>query len=159
MFDNSGFEQWLDENAQKAMQKVTNNEALKSEEIIVLVLKAQTNHITHLEQDLRGEILTLRKDMNDRFEQVDKRFEQVQEQMNRRFEQVDKRFEQVDKRFECAQEQMNMRFKQAQEQVDKRFESVQAQINNFMRWSLTAMISCSGVIIAAVVAINQFFAS
>ena len=134
MFDNSGFEQWLDENAQKAMQKVTNNEALKSEEIIVLVLKAQTNHITHLEQDLRGEILTLRKDMNDRFEQVDKRFEQVQEQMNRRFEQVDKRFE----------------------QVDKRFESVQAQINNFMRWSLTAMISCSGVTIAALVAAYQF---
>ncbi len=134
MFDNSGFEQWLDENAQKAMQKVTNNEALKSEEIIVLVLKAQTNHITHLEQDLRGEILTLRKDMNDRFEQV-------QEQMNRRFEQVDKRFEQVDKRFE---------------QVDKRFESVQAQINNFMRWSLTAMISCSGVTIAALVAAYQF---
>ncbi len=127
MFDNSGFEQWLDENAQKAMQKVTNNEALKSEEIIVLVLKAQTNHITHLEQDLRGEILTLRKDMNDRFEQV-------QEQMNRRFEQVDKRFE----------------------QVDKRFESVQAQINNFMRWSLTAMISCSGVTIAALVAAYQF---
>ncbi len=112
MFDNSSFEQWLDENAKKAMQKVTNNEALKSEEIIVLVLKAQTNHITHLEQDLRGEILTLRKDMNNRFEQV-----------------------------------------------DKRFESVQAQINSFMRWSLTAMISCSGVTIAAVVAINQFFAS
>ncbi len=148
MFDNSGFEQWLDENAQKAMQKVTNNEALKSEEIIVLVLKAQTNHITHLEQDLRGEILTLRKDMNDRFEQVDKRFEQVQEQMNRRFEQVDKRFEQVDKRFE----QVDKRF----EQVDKRFESVQAQINSFMRWSLTAMISCSGVTIAALVAAYQF---
>ena len=141
MFDNSGFEQWLDENAQKAMQKVTNNEALKSEEIIVLVLKAQTNHITHLEQDLRGEILTLRKDMNDRFEQV-------QEQMNRRFEQVDKRFEQVDKRFE----QVDKRF----EQVDKRFESVQAQINSFMRWSLTAMISCSGVTIAALVAAYQF---
>ena len=119
MFDNVSFEQWLDENAKKAMQKVTSNEALKSEEIIVLVLKAQTNHITHLEQDLRGEILKLRKDMNNRFEQVDERFEQV----------------------------------------DKRFESVQAQINSFMRWSLTAMISCSGVTIAAVVAINQFFAS
>ena len=142
MFDNLGFEQWLDENAKKAMQKVTSNEALNSEEIIVLVLKAQTNHITHLEQDLRGEILMLRKDMN-------KRFEQVQEQMNSRFEQVDKRFE-------CAQEQMNMRFKQAQEQVDKRFESVQAQINSFMRWSLTAMISCSGVTIAALVAAYQF---
>ncbi len=75
-----------------------------------------------LDQDLKGEMLTLRKDMNKRFEQVDKRFEQV-----------DKRFEQVDKRFE---------------QVDKRFEQLTGRIDSFMKWSLTTMITCSAVIIA-----------
>ena len=81
-------------------------EKLSSEEMMVLVLKAQANHFAHLDQDLRSEmqalrqdtmreIALLREDMNRRFEQVDKRFEQV----DKRFEQVDKRFEQIDMRF------------------------------------------------------------
>ena len=54
--------------------------------------KAQANHFVHLDSDLRGEMKTLREDMNQRFEVVDKRFEAVdvrfgemREDMNRRF--------------------------------------------------------------------------
>ena len=77
MFNNADFEKWLDDNASKAMEKITSGQVLKSEETIILVLKGQANHIAHLDQDLKGEMLTLRKDMNKRFEQVDKRFEQL----------------------------------------------------------------------------------
>ncbi len=115
MFDNAVFEKWLDDNAAKAMEKIISGQALKSEETIILVLKGQANHIAHLDEDLKGEMQTLRKDMD------------------KRFEQVDKRFEQVDKRFE---------------QVDKRFEQLTGRIDNFMKWSLTTMITCSAVIIA-----------
>ena len=89
MFDNTLFETWLNEQATCAMQKVAQGEALSSNEMMILVLKAQTNHIAHLEEDLRGEMIALRQDMDKRFEQVDKRFEQV----DRRFEQMDKRFD------------------------------------------------------------------
>jgi methyl-accepting chemotaxis protein len=106
------FHVWLDRKANEIVQKM-DKEKLSSEEMMVLVLKAQANHFAHLDQDLRSEmqalrqdtmreIALLREDMNRRFEQVDKRFEQV----DKRFEQVDKRFEQVDKRFE----QIDMRF-------------------------------------------------
>jgi hypothetical protein len=61
-------------------------EAISSDEMILLVLKAQTNHFEHLDTDLRTEmaalnkelreeLILLRKDMDKRFEQVDKRFE------------------------------------------------------------------------------------
>ena len=63
------------------------------------------------------EIKNLREDMNNRFEQVDKRLDMMQHNMDKRFDMMqhnmDKRFEQVDKRFE---------------QVDKRFEQVDKHI-------------------------------
>lgn len=121
MFDNTLFENWLDEQATRTMQKVTQGEALSSNEMMILVLKAQTNHIAHLEQDLRGEMVALRQDMDKRFEQVDKRFEQV----NKRFEQVDKHFE----------------------QMEKRFDVLTMRMDSFMRWSFTTTLTVGGLVI------------
>ena len=50
--------------------------------------------IAKVNQDLRGEIIALRKDM-------DKRFEAMQQQMNNRFEQVDRRFEGMQQRLDA----------------------------------------------------------
>jgi enoyl reductase-like protein len=124
MFDNKLFEDWLDTEANKAMQKITSGKSTNSNEMMILVLKAQTNHIAHMEQDLRKEMIALRNDMDKRFEQVDKRFEQV-----------DKRFEQVDKRFE---------------QVDKRFDAVISRIDNFMKWSFSVTLIVGGLVVASI---------
>ena len=50
---------------------------ISTEEMMILVLKAQSNHFSHLDQDLRQDMLDLRRDMDSRFEQVDKRFDRV----------------------------------------------------------------------------------
>ena len=128
MFDNKQFENWLDLHAQKAMEKVTSSKPLDTQDIIFLTLKAQTNHIAHLDQDLRGEMKALREDMDKRFQQVDKRFEQV-----------DKHFEQVDKRFERMQANM-----------DKRFEAISDKMDNFMKWSFGTLLAFSGIIIGVI---------
>ena len=91
MFENDVFENWLDQKANEIVIKLGEGQSLSSEEMIILVLKAQANHFAHLDQDLRKEMQDLREDMDKRFEQVDKRFEQV----DKRFEQVDKRFDVV----------------------------------------------------------------
>jgi archaellum component FlaC len=106
------------------MNKVANGEGIAPEQMMILMLKAQTNHFAHLDVELRNEMITLREDMDKRFEQVDKRFEQV-----------DKRFEQVDKRFE---------------QVDKRFEQLTSRIDHFMIWSFATTVSVGGMIVAAI---------
>jgi len=85
MFDDELFEDWLDKKTKAIFSKL-GEEAISSDEMILLVLKAQTNHFEHLDTDLRTEmaalnkelreeLILLRKDMDKRFEQVDKRFE------------------------------------------------------------------------------------
>ncbi|KAF3983959.1 MAG: hypothetical protein HFP81_04650 [Methylococcales symbiont of Hymedesmia sp. n. MRB-2018] len=90
MFDNDYFERWLDSEASKAMEKITNHESIDQQEMMVLVLKAQTNHITQMEQDLRGEMIALREDMDKRFEQINKRFEQVDKRFDTMIARMDK---------------------------------------------------------------------
>ena len=89
MFDDKFFDDWLDSQAQKVMEKVASGEGIAPEQMMILMLKAQTNHFTHLDVDLRNEMVLLREDMNKRFEQVDKRFEQV----DKRFEQLTSRID------------------------------------------------------------------
>lgn len=100
MFDNNVFEQWLDQKSKELVDKIGSGAALSSEEMIILVLKAQSNHFLHLDQDLRTdmkslsakttqEIHTLKKDIDDRFEHVDQDFDQV----DKKFEMLLNRLE------------------------------------------------------------------
>ncbi len=79
--------------------------------------------IIRIEESLvaQGKILDgLLREMNARFEAVDKRFEAM-----------DKRFESMDKRFESLQREMNARF----EAVDKRFEAMDKRFNTLL-WGM-----------------------
>jgi uncharacterized coiled-coil DUF342 family protein len=134
MFDDKLFDKWLDDQSQSIFNRLAGGESLRPEEMIILVLKAQTNHFAHLDQDLRQEMIQLRLDM-------DKRFEENRKEMDRRFEQVDKRFEQFDKRLE----QVDKRF----EQVDKRFDEIIRRMDRFMFWSL-------GITVAAAVFVVNY---
>nr|VFJ53797.1 MAG: hypothetical protein BECKFW1821A_GA0114235_104418 [Candidatus Kentron sp. FW]VFJ58582.1 MAG: hypothetical protein BECKFW1821B_GA0114236_104218 [Candidatus Kentron sp. FW] len=83
MFDNDMFGKWLDGKSQEIVEKMGEGEQLRTEEMMVLILKAQSNHFYHLDKDLRNEMKILREDMNHRFESVDKRFEQVIQRIDR----------------------------------------------------------------------------
>ena len=121
MFDDKFFEDWLDSQAQKVMEKVADGEGIAPEQMMILMLKAQTNHFAHLDIDLRNEMVLLREDMDKRFEQVDQRFEQMQIEAAKRFEQV-----------------------------DKRFELLTSRIDHFMVWSFATTVSVGGMIVAAI---------
>ena len=82
MFDDNMFEEWLNRKAVEVFDKVGREERINSEEMMILVLKAQANHFMHLDTDLRTEMKTLREDMNRRFEAVDRRFEAVDRRFN-----------------------------------------------------------------------------
>ena len=121
MFDNDFFEKWLDKQAEAAQEKITSQESLSQNDMLVLVLKAQTNHIHHLGKNLHEEIVNLRQDMD------------------RRFEQMEKRFEESDRRFE-----------QMQEQSQRQFQLTIARTDSLMRWSIGTTLVVGGLIIAAI---------
>ncbi|MDD2659155.1 MAG: hypothetical protein PHY54_05655 [Methylococcales bacterium] len=120
MFDDELFEDWLDKKTKAIFSKL-GEEALSSDEMILLVLKAQTNHFEHLDKDLRTEMASLNKELR--------------EEMILLRKDMDKRFEQVDKRFE---------------QVDKRFEVLTSRIDHFMIWSFATTLTVGGLVIAAI---------
>ncbi len=61
---------------------MANGQSISSDQMMILMLKAQTNHFAHLDIDLRSEMKALREDMDKRFEQVDKRFDQLTSRMD-----------------------------------------------------------------------------
>ena len=132
MFDDKFFDNWLDTQAQKVMEQVASGQSISSDQMMILMLKAQTNHFAHLDIDLRSEMHALREDM-------DKRFEQMQVETVKRFEQVDKRFEQM-------QIETVKRF----EQVDKRFDQLTSRMDYFMIWSFATTLTVGGIVIAAI---------
>ena len=120
-FDNKVFDDWLDAQAQKAMNQIGNSEAISPEQMTILVLKGQTNHFHHLDIELREDM----KSMNER---LSGEMLALREDMNKRFEQVDKRFE----------------------QVDKRFEQLTSRIDHFMIWSFATTVSVGAVIVTVI---------
>ncbi len=132
MFDDKFFDNWLDTQAQKVMEQVASGQSISSDQMMILMLKAQTNHFAHLDIDLRSEMHALREDM-------DKRFELMQVETVKRFEQVDKRFEQM-------QIETVKRF----EQVDKRFDQLTSRMDHFMIWSFATTLTVGGIVIAAI---------
>ena len=75
MFDDKFFDEWLDAQAQQVMEQVAGGQSISSDQMMILMLKAQTNHFAHLDVDLRSEMRALREDMDKRFEQITSRMD------------------------------------------------------------------------------------
>ena len=119
MFDDQLFEDWLDKKTKAIFLKL-GDEAISSDEMILLVLKAQTNHFEHLDKDLRTEMSALNKECGRRI--------LLRQNMDKRLEQIDRRIE----------------------QVDKRFEVLTSRIDHFMIWSFATTLTVGGLVIAAI---------
>jgi hypothetical protein len=72
VFDNQVFDSWLTTKSQEILSKV-DRERITTEEMLVLILKAQTNHFHHMVSEFRGEF----KIIHDRFRAVDEKFDRM----------------------------------------------------------------------------------
>ena len=99
-FDDNFFDQWLDRSGHAVFAKISSGEAVRTEEMMILVLRSQARTSRRLESEFRREIKELRRDM-------DKRFADMREDMNRRFAEMR---EDMDRRFAEMREDMNSVF-------------------------------------------------
>lgn len=65
VFDNNVFDSWLTKKSDEILSKV-DREKISTEEMLVLILKAQTNHFHHVDVEFRNE-----------FKKIDHRFDQM----------------------------------------------------------------------------------
>ena len=82
MFDDNMFEKWLNEKAGEVFDKVGREEAIRPDEMIILVLKAQVNHFTHRDTDLRKDMRDLREDMSAEIKDLREEMKDLREDMN-----------------------------------------------------------------------------
>ena len=73
VFDNQVFDSWLTAKSQEILSKV-DRERITTEEMLVLILKAQTNHFHHMDLEFREE-----------FKKIDNRFEKLTNDVDGRF--------------------------------------------------------------------------
>ena len=122
MFGNEMFDHWLNQKSLEILNKVE-KEKLSTEDMLILSLKAQTNHFDHMDKEFRGE-----------FNNIQLQFRKIDE----RFEKIDEKFEKVEERFE----KMNVKFDKMDENFDKRFD----RLATIMMWQAGIMITLfSGV--------------
>lgn len=65
MFGNELFDHWLNQKSLEILNKVE-KEKISTEEMLILSLKAQTNHFHHMDEEFRGE-----------FKKMDKKFDRL----------------------------------------------------------------------------------
>lgn len=80
VFNNEIFDNWLNRKAEQILNKV-DRETISTEEMIILILKAQTNHFFHIDQDLRNGISGLRSELHSEIREVRDEIKDVRKDM------------------------------------------------------------------------------
>ena len=128
VFDNEYFEKWLDEKCAEILQRIQ-SEKLSTEDMVLLCLKAQTNHFHHMDGEFRDEFKSIKSD-----------FQAFKLEMKKRFEEIDKRFEKIEQRLDRLEhrlDKLEQRFDEFQKHVDKRFD----RQNYVMMWGFALFIT------------------
>ena len=139
MFDDNMFEKWLNEKAGEVFDKVGREEAIRPDEMIILVLKAQVNHFTHLDTDLRKDMRDFREDMSAEIKDLREEMKDLREDMNElRRETNDLRRDMN----ELRQESISLRrdMNTLREDMEKRFNRTQWLIGTGVAF-LTVLMS------------------
>lgn len=127
MFNNEIFDSWLNKKSDEILSKV-DRERISTEEMIVLVLKAQTNHFHHMDVDMKKGM----SELGSKFEYIGKQFDDVTKQfadVAKQFEKIDQRFEKIDQKFE---------------KIDQKFERMDQKIDKHFMWTIGLIVATSG---------------
>jgi len=85
MFREDIFDKWLNNESQKVQLKLEKDEALTQDDKLIVLIKQQSNHIFHLDIDLRKEIEDLRTEVNGKFDSLrvefNEQFKDIKEEM------------------------------------------------------------------------------
>lgn len=94
MFENQLFDHWLNKKSQDILSKM-DKEQVTTEDMLILTLKAQTNHFHHMDVEFREEF----KKIDQSFDKFEQRFDQMESKSDQRFDQMetksDRKFERM----------------------------------------------------------------
>lgn len=118
VFDNEIFDSWLTKKSDEILSKV-DREAISTEEMLILILKTQTNHFHHVDIEFRNE-----------FKKIDSSFYKVYCDFQAEFKKIDDRFEKNRLEMQSEFKKNDDRFEKMNEKIDDRFEKMWS----FQKW-------------------------
>lgn len=87
VFNNEIFDSWLNKKSDEILSKV-DREKISTEEMIILVLKAQTNHFHHTDIDMKKGLSEIGQGMN----KLETRMDKLEARMDKIDHKIDSRF-------------------------------------------------------------------
>lgn len=120
VFNNEIFDSWLTKKSDQILSKV-DRETISTEEMIILVLKAQINHFDHMDQDMKKGISELDNQMN---------------RLETRIERVELRLDSLEHRMDSLEHRMD--------RLEIRVDSLDKKIDNRFMWMIGVTIAMSG---------------
>jgi len=108
VFNNQIFENWLDKKSDEILSKV-DREKISNEELIILILKARTNHFDHMDEEIKSDLKTVDQKINSLDKSIDGLDKRI-DRLDKRIDGFDKRIDGLDKRIDGLDKKMDSRF-------------------------------------------------
>ena len=105
VFNNQLFDSWLNKKSDDILSKV-DRETITTEEMIILVLKAQTNHFHHMDVDMKKGL----SDLDVRIDKLELRMDRLETSMFKGFNDIYSKFNHIDNRFQDLDKKIDNRF-------------------------------------------------
>ncbi|MGZ3787597.1 MAG: hypothetical protein ACXVLQ_03700 [Bacteriovorax sp.] len=120
MFNNQIFDSWLNRKADEILSKV-NRETITTEEMIVLILKAQTNHFHHMDEEMKSDMNGIHSEMK-KFEiHVQEEFQEIRSEMKEFKAEVQEEFQEIRSEMKEFKAEVKDEFKRIDSKLDSRF--------------------------------------
>ncbi len=117
MFKDDIFDEWLDSESKRVLEKFKQNEQLSIEDKMILTLKAQTNHFAHLDIEIREEIEKSRKLSSEEIKAF-------RDEQNKKWDEQNKKWDENQKELKDIRNEMNKIYQSINNQTWKMIGAV-----------------------------------
>jgi DNA anti-recombination protein RmuC len=154
MFNDTTLDEWLDTRAKHIISTLGEGQPLAPEQLMVLVLKAQTNHFNHLDVEMRHDMTGLRTDVGQLRIDMGQMRTDISADMKQMRTEFSADIKQMRTEFSADMKQMRTDFsadmKQMREETNKRFETLITRIDTFMVWSFGLTLTVGALVVTAI---------
>ncbi|MDD4973614.1 MAG: hypothetical protein PHY93_04650 [Bacteriovorax sp.] len=157
MFNNQPFDSWLNKKSDDILSKV-DREMITTEEMIILVLKAQTNHFYHTDIDLKKglsdvdhKIESTSANLEEKIKNIDRKLDisiaHIDHKLDTSIAHFEEKFIFLDKKIDQLDYKTEKRFERVENQIDSLksdLKRLDIKIDNRFMWMIGITIAMSG---------------
>jgi hypothetical protein len=136
VFNNQPFDSWLNKKSDDILSKV-DREMITTEEMIILVLKAQTNHFYHTDIDLK-------KGLSDLDHKIESSIANLDHKIESSRIQLEEKINNLDRKLESSVARLDQKIETSIAHLDEKIVYLDRKIDNRFMWMIGITIVMSG---------------